>query len=420
MTMETFIRYMNFAILVLFFLCYSYQVVYVFIRLLKKDVVRGERPFHRYAVIISARNESAVIGGLLQSINSQKYPKELLDVYVVADNCTDNTAEIAAENGATVFERFNRVQVGKGYALNYIFHKIDEDKGIRYYDAYMVFDADNVLDENYVYEMNKVFDDGYPVITSYRNSKNYDSNWISAGYALWFLRESRYLNGARMQCGSSCAISGTGFMVDSQIIEKNQGWKHHLLTEDIEFSVDNIIQGNVIGYCEKAVLYDEQPVRFKESWNQRLRWAKGFYQVVGKYGKGLVEGCVKHRSFQCFDMLMNIAPAMLLTIATLLINGGAMMMGLINGEESLFLLAGGEIINCVASIYLSLFFFGIVTTITEWKQIHCSSTKKILYLFTFPIFIFTYLPIAIAALFKKVTWTPIQHTIVRNVQEIRQ
>ena len=339
---------------------------------------------------------------------------------MVADNCTDNTAEIAAENGATVFERFNRVQVGKGYALNYIFHKIDEDKGIRYYDAYMVFDADNVLDENYVYEMNKVFDDGYPVITSYRNSKNYDSNWISAGYALWFLRESRYLNGARMQCGSSCAISGTGFMVDSQIIEKNQGWKHHLLTEDIEFSVDNIIQGNVIGYCEKAVLYDEQPVRFKESWNQRLRWAKGFYQVVGKYGKGLVEGCVKHRSFQCFDMLMNIAPAMLLTIATLLINGGAMMMGLINGEESLFLLAGGEIINCVASIYLSLFFFGIVTTITEWKQIHCSSTKKILYLFTFPIFIFTYLPIAIAALFKKVTWTPIQHTIVRNVQEIRQ
>ena len=161
---------------------------------------------------------------------------------MVADNCTDNTAEIAAENGATVFERFNRVQVGKGYALNYIFHKIDEDKGIRYYDAYMVFDADNVLDENYVYEMNKVFDDGYPVITSYRNSKNYDSNWISAGYALWFLRESRYLNGARMQCGSSCAISGTGFMVDSQIIEKNQGWKHHLLTEDIEFSVDNIIQ----------------------------------------------------------------------------------------------------------------------------------------------------------------------------------
>ena len=377
MTMELFIRYFNLAILILFFCCYFYQVVFVFIRLMKKDTERGERPFHRYAVVISARNESAVIGGLLQSINQQKYPKELLDVYVVADNCTDNTAEIARQNGARVYERFNRVQVGKGYALNYIFGQIDQEKGIRYYDGYMVFDADNVLDENYVREMNKVFDDGYPVLTSYRNSKNYDSNWISAGYALWFLRESKYLNGARMQCGTSCAISGTGFLVSSAIIEHNKGWKHHLLTEDIEFSVDNIIQGQVIGYCEKAVLYDEQPIRFKESWNQRLRWAKGFYQVVGKYGKGLLKGAVKEHSFQCFDMLMNIAPAMLLTIATLLVNGGAMAAGLINEDAGLYLLAGGQILNNVISIYLSLLFFGTVTTITEWKQIHCPWQKKI-------------------------------------------
>ena len=87
----------------------------------------------------------------------------------------------------------------------------------------MVFDADNVLDENYVAEMNKVFGSGYSVVNSYRNSKNYGSNWISAGYALWFLRESKYLNGARMQCGTSCAISGTGFLVSNEIIRENNG-----------------------------------------------------------------------------------------------------------------------------------------------------------------------------------------------------
>lgn len=418
--MLTFIHYFNLTILILFFLSYAYQIVYALIRVFTRDQVRGERTPHRFAVVISARNESAVIGGLLQSIQNQNYPRDLLDVYVVADNCTDQTAQIAREHGAAVYERFNHTQVGKGYALNYIFGKINESVGIRHYEGYLIFDADNILDENYVKEINKVFDDGYRVITSYRNSKNYDSNWISAGYALWFLRESKYLNGARMQCHTSCAISGTGFLVSSEIIEKNKGWKHHLLTEDIEFSVDNIIQGEVIGYCEKAVLYDEQPVRFKESWNQRLRWAKGFYQVMGRYGKDLLKGCLIGHSFQCYDMLMTIAPATLLTLATLFLNGTVGLVGLFSDNLPLFELCILEIGNSLFSIYLSLLMFGLLTTVTEWKQIHCAGYKKILYLFTFPIFIFTYVPIAIAAIFKKVTWTPIRHTIVRNVQQIRQ
>ena len=136
--------------------------------------------------------------------------------------------------------------------------------------------------------MNKVFDSGYKVITSYRNSKNYDSNWISAGYSLWFLREAKYLNNSRMQLGTSCAISGTGFLVSAEIIRNNGGWIHHLLTEDIEFTVDSVIHGVKIGYAANAILYDEQPTLFRQSYNQRLRWAKGFYQVFAKYGLGLV------------------------------------------------------------------------------------------------------------------------------------
>ncbi|MCI8464647.1 MAG: glycosyltransferase family 2 protein [Lachnospiraceae bacterium] len=413
------IRSFNFFVLVVLSLSYFYQMIYVFIRwFLKPENVQEATP-RRYAVAISARNESAVIGELLESIRKQNYPSELLDVYVVADNCTDNTAQVARKHRAVVFERFDRVQVGKGYALNYLFSQIETMMGIEAYDGYLVFDADNVLDENYIKEMNKVFAKGYSVVTSYRNSKNYGSNWISAGYALWFLRESKYLNGARMQCGTSCAISGTGFLVSSGMIRANHGWKHHLLTEDIEFSVDNTIQGEIIGYCEKAVLYDEQPVNFRDSWYQRLRWTKGFYQVFRKYGGELFRGAVKRHSFQCYDMLMTVAPATLLTLFTLFGNSIFAIAGLLCGRpewtEITLKAVGGNFLG----IYLSLFFFGFVTTISEWRQIHCETRKKLLYMFTFPVFIFTYIPIAVAALFKRVTWIPIHHNIVKSVGQIR-
>ncbi len=417
--MLNWIRGFNFFILLLFSICYLYQVVFVFICWFSKKKTYEAKKLHRYAVLISARNEAEVIGELLESIHKQTYPSHLLDIYVVADNCTDNTAQVAREHRAIVVERFDHVQVGKGYALNYLFSQIETQVGLEAYDGYMVFDADNVLDENYVMEMNKVFSNGYPVVTSYRNSKNYGSNWISAGYALWFLRESRYLNGARMRCGTSCAISGTGFLVSSQIIKENNGWKHHLLTEDIEFSTENIIKGRVIGYCEKAVLYDEQPEQFKASWNQRLRWSKGFYQVLGRYGGELMGGITRRHSFQCYDMLMTLAPATLLTLFTIAVNGVFGFAGLLLGHMSWVAATFRAIGSSLFGIYMSLLFFGIVTTITEWKQIHCRGWKKIFYIFTFPIFIFTYIPIAVEALFKKVTWVPIRHTVVKSAKEIR-
>ena len=418
--MVTWIRSFNFIMLLVFTLCYCYQFGYVLVRFFKKQKVYTAKKLHKYAVLISARNEGAVIGELLESLHRQNYPQELLDIYVVADNCTDNTAQIAEDHRAIVYERFDRRLVGKGYALNYLFEKIYARSGLESYDGYFVFDADNVLDENYVREMNKVFDNGYEIVTSYRNSKNYGSNWISAGYALWFLRESKYLNGARMQCGTSCAISGTGFLVANRIIRENNGWKHHLLTEDIEFSTDNIIQGRVIGYCEQAVLYDEQPTDFHESWNQRLRWTKGFYQVFANYGGQLLNGILEQHRFQCYDMLMTLAPATLLTLLTIVLNSAFGIVGVLLGHPLWTDVTMEAVLGNIVSVYSSLFFFGLVTTITEWRRIHCEWYKKICYLFTFPIFIFTYVPIAIVALFKKVTWVPIRHTVVKSVQQIRE
>ena len=238
--MSEFTQSFNTAIAVLLTLLYLYQLGYLLIGIVQKK--RSSRQtsaaLHRYAAIISARNEENVISGLIKSLKEQNYPEELLDVYVIADNCTDNTAQVAADAGAIVYRRFNHVQVGKGYALDYLFHQLTEE-GKNDYDGYFVFDADNYVDPNFVKEMNTVFDTGkYAALTSYRNSKNFGTNWISAGYGLWFLREARFLNAPRMAVGASCAISGTGFLVSGDLIRENGGWPFHLLREDIEFSVN--------------------------------------------------------------------------------------------------------------------------------------------------------------------------------------
>ena len=410
------IIFLNFIISVVFTLCYAYQFFYIFVGLLKKPKEYSAKTQHRYAVVVSARNESSVIGNLIRSIRNQKYPEELVDIFVIADNCTDNTAEVAREAGAIVYERFNKELVGKGYALDWLFKIIKSYHADKNYEAFIIFDADNILDPNYIAEMNKVFDNGYRIITSYRNSKNFDGNWIAAGYSLWFLREARYLNNARMTLGTSCAISGTGFLVSAEVIEENGGWIHHLLTEDIEFTTDSIIKGEKIGYCANAVLYDEQPTLFSQSYTQRLRWAKGFYQVFKNYGAKLVKGVFKG-SFSCFDMLMTISPAMLLTLLSIFVNIIAIPVGIINHSPDLPLLIK-TLAHTLVNFYGLFFLLGTITAITEWNQIHCSKAKRIGYLFTFPLFMLTYVPIAIVALFRKIEWKPISHSVSKTLDEI--
>lgn len=411
------IIYLNWVISIVFTLCYAYQFFYIFVGLLKKPKTYTALNNHRYAVVISARNESSVIGQLIQSIKAQDYPTDLVDVFVVADNCTDDTAEVAREAGALVYERFNTEQVGKGYALDWMFKIIETEYAEKNYEAFMIFDADNLLDQNYIKEMNNVFDQGYRIITSYRNSKNFGSNWISSGYSLWFLREAKFLNNSRMQLNTSCAISGTGFLVSAEVVRKNGGWIHHLLTEDIEFTVDSVIQGEIIGYCGNAILYDEQPTKFSQSYTQRLRWAKGFYQVFANYGGKLFRG-VFQGSFSCFDMLMTIMPAMLLTLISIFVNLIAIPLGFAtNSPETTTLLL--TLLQTLGNFYGLFFILGTITTITERKQIHCSTGKCLWNLFTFPIFMLSYVPIAVIALFKKVEWKPINHSVSATLEDVR-
>lgn len=421
----SFVDIFNFCVFLTFTVCYSYQLFYIFEVLIRKRKPLKAKANHRYAVLIAARNERTVIGNLINSINQQNYPQELIDVFVVADNCTDDTAEVACEAGAIVFRRFNTQQVGKGYALDFALQHIYKDFADRDYEAFFVFDADNVLDENYFREMNKVFDNGAKASTSYRNSKNYDSNWISAGYATWFIREAKFLNQARVDLNTSCAISGTGFFIAADILKEAGGWKWHLLTEDIEFSASSVTNGVRIAYCPTAILYDEQPTTFRDSWNQRERWAKGFYQVFWHYGLGLVKGIFsngKGHRFACYDMLMTIAPGMLLTFIAVIFNAIIIFLGVTGAMSTGTMIASSvsSIVFCLANYTLFMFVLGVLTTFVEWDSIHSTTGCKLCYMFTFPLFMLTYIPIALVALFRNTQWKPIKHSIDVDVQDITE
>ena len=421
MSMLELVKTLNWSIVLLFTVLYLYQGFYLVVGLVCRWRKEKHQPsrLRRYAAVISARNEEQVIGELLESLRKQNYPRELLDLYVVADNCTDDTAGAARKAGAFVYERRDPVHKGKGYAMDYLFRQLKEE-GKDCYDGYFIFDADNLVDPDFVGEMNRTFDKGYDAVTCYRNSKNFGDNWISAGYSIWFLREARFLNFPRTLLGTNCHVSGTGFLVSAKVIEENGGWPFHLLTEDIQFSVDCAIRGKRIGYCDKAVIYDEQPVTFRQSWDQRLRWSKGFYQVDREYTLPLLKGMFRpgRLGTSCYDMFVTVAPGMLLTLAMILFNLVILAACL---TEPPYLAARvihetvGFITSSLRSFYLGLLLYGLCTVLSEWRHIQAPAVKKLGYVLTFPLFMFTYIPISIAALVRKVEWKPIYHTATKKV-----
>ena len=294
-----------------------YQVLVSLCSLIKlKDKPLKVKKDHRFMAIIPAHNEEAVVGNLIESLKNQTYNKDLYDIYVIADNCTDNTAKIAKEAGAIVYERFDETKKTKGYALNWFLQqKIAEDAP---YDAFFVFDADNIVDKNFIKNMNKKLCQGEDVVQGYRDIKNPSDNWITAGYAIFYWQMHRFYHLARYNLGLSPLLNGTGFMVKFDVI-KPQGWDTETLTEDIEFSLKRIIKGKKLGWATDAIVYDEQPTGFRQSWSQRSRWTVGHIQCIQKYTKDLVIAAKENKKMINFDGLLYIVGSIPMFIITMLL-----------------------------------------------------------------------------------------------------
>ncbi len=297
-----------------------YQIIISFCSLIKlKEKPKIIDKNHKFMAIIPAHNEEDVIKNLVLSLKNQDYPKDLYDIYVIADNCNDATAEIAKDAGAIVLKRFDEAHKTKGYALNWFLkQKIEENAD---YDAFCVFDADNIVDKNFLKAMNLKLCQGENVVQGYRDIKNPKDSWISSGYAIFYWMMNKFYHLARYNVGLSPLINGTGFMVRFDVI-KPDGWQTKTLTEDIEFSLINISKGKKLGWAVDAIVFDEQPVAFKPSWSQRERWTVGHLQCMKYYLKDLAKGITKHKKLMNFDgfLYMLGIPFMILSFVLVAVN----------------------------------------------------------------------------------------------------
>ena len=403
-------------LLFLIFLCFSYQIVYLFLPLFRRLRYRESAMKTRYAILIAARNEEAVLPHLLDSIRMQDYPAELVTTYVIADNCTDRTAAVATLHGARVYQRFNTRQVGKGYALNYLIEQLRHSGELNRFDAFLVFDADNLLQPDYIRQMDRVCAAGYQAFCGFRNSKNYGDSWVSSGHAIWYLHESTHMNRSRMLLGSCCSVSGTGFGFTRQLLERLGGWNFFTLTEDIEFRTWCATHGITIGYCHDAVLFDEQPVSLSLSVRQRTRWVQGGVQVSLRYWKDYLKGIL--RGGRCGWASFEYATQSLWGYG-LSVCGWLLRVALTFTAAG-WLGLGKALILTVFTGYASLFFSGAMTVLAERSRIHAGPRAVAASLFTYPVFMATYIPITVASFFRKREWKPIAHTAAVPITHLRQ
>ena len=388
-----------------------YQLVVSLCSLVKlKDKPLKVNKNHRFMAIIPAHNEASVIGNLVESLKKQNYPQDMYDIYVIADNCTDNTAEIARKKGAIVYERFDEEHKTKGYALQWFLkQKIEEDAP---YDAFCVFDADNIVDENFIKNMNKKLCQGEDVVQGYRDIKNPTDSWVASGYAIYYWMMNRFYHLARYNLGLSPLINGTGFMVRFDVI-KPDGWNTETLTEDIEFSLKRIISGNRLGWATDAIVYDEQPVGFKQSWSQRSRWTVGHIQCLKTYTKDLATAVKEKKTLMNLDGLLYILgtiPMLIITFVLLVLN---FIIYAANG------MSVGELIVNIAMYLIPTFLVPILVAMIIMKLDKKPIKPMAKGLICYPIFLASWIAINVKCLFKPDTkWEKIDHVRDIKINEV--
>ncbi len=396
----------------------------------------------KYGIVICARNERLVIGNLIDSIRAQTYPADLLTIFVVADNCTDNTAQICRDKGCVVYERNDPDHARKGWAMEFLFERIREDYSIEAFDGYVVFDADNLLHPTFMEELNKAFvATKDSIVVGYRNTKNFDQNFISAGYGIHFIRSVVSYHRPRGFLGSSTHIAGTGYVIPSRLVK--DGWHYTCLTEDTEFTMNSVADGEFVAFCEDAEFFDEQPYQVRVMARQRMRWTKGrlfaFFSTLPRLFMGIFKRKGIQR-FSCYDMIMYcfpnsvyhalrelVFPALewVITFIIALIVGNAMGVAesaAASGiDKNLFLVIWGMIATPLwklTSTFLKNSLKGALIVLREHKRIHCKPWKLVLYTFLFPWFDLIGGPLSIMALFSTTQWKPIKHDAAISIDQL--
>lgn len=405
---------------IIYYILFSITIVYAlyfalsgFIGIIMKSKVKFKKAskYNNFAIIIAARNEAKVIGNLLESLNSLDYPKDKYKVYVVPNNCTDNTKEIALQNHAEIVDCNIKV-TSKGDVLKHTFETLKSNSEI---DAYIIFDADNVVHKNFLNKMNDCLESGFNVAQGYRDAKNPSDNWLSGSYAIFYLFQNVFFNRARMSFNASSSINGTGFMIKKSLIDE-KGFDTKSLTEDVEFTGQCALANEKIAFVEDAITYDEYPVRFVSSWKQRKRWSAGIITCMKLYSPKLFVDFIKTGNISSLDMsLVYLGPLMqVLSFINFIILIIFKILGIELYDIFSYAFATGFVYFII--LYLLGILIEIFTVLYKRKNVFSIMSGVILFL----VFTFTWIPINIICFIKKYKkWEEIKHDRSIKIEELK-
>ncbi len=359
----------------------------------------------RFAVLIAARNEQQVIGSLVESLREQAYPKELYDIWVIPNQCSDDTATVARAAGAKVLECTVPVK-SKGDVTEFAYEKLS----VLGYDAYCVFDADNVAEEHFLMEMNNAYQSGVRVAQGYRDSKNPYDTGMSGSYSIYYWMMNRFHNQGKAAMGLSAMLNGTGFMVASSVFEQLGGWHTKTISEDLELSVLCTLAGEKIYWVPKAITYDEQPLTYEVSVKQRKRWTSGTLQVV-EHHLGQLFGRGDGASLDLIATML-IPTYQVLAVVNLLLS--VLLCGMLIGGRFAVLVGVGVLIcNLAFTLFLSLCSgIGVLLLEKKWNR---NLWKGLV---MYGLFLLSWVPITIGCHIKKTTvWEEIRHTCTMTTKK---
>ena len=375
----------------------------------KKREKKNFQPKHTFAIVVSAHNEESVIGQLVENLHVLRYPKELYDIFIVADNCTDSTARVARESGAIVHERFDTEKRGKGFAMEWMFARLFKMK--RQHDAIVVFDADNLVHPNFLLEMNNRLQKGETVIQGYMDAKNPTDTWISGTFAIAFWLIDHIWHLAKYNIGLSSVLGGTGMCISTSVLRRF-GWGATCLTEDMEFTMKVLLKGIRTTWAHDAIVYDEKPLTFKQAWNQRKRWAQGHFDIAGRYIPAMIKEGIRRRDIRLLDGVLHLVQPHFLLMSTFFViasYAGAVYPFYTNVLERVLPL----------EVWTILAFGQYIFPVIILAKIR-ANWKCWLYLLMYPVFVYSWIPITFLGFLHRHerVWSHTQHTRALSYQDM--
>ena len=380
----------------------------------KKLINNSDNP--RFAVLVPAKDESLVIEDLLNSLEEQSYKIDKQNIYVITESLDDPTNKIVLKHGNRVIVRRDFTYKCKGGALDEAIKFIISEG--KHYDAYFIFDADNILDKDFFKEMKESFIKGYDVGIGYRNAKNGNDNIYAAASSLTFSMINTLGNNFKMKHGLNLTVSGTGFYIKGDILENLGGYPFYSLTEDYEFSLYAVLNDLTMAYNRQAKYYDEQPVNYETTIKQRTRWVKGYFMARRMYYKALIKKLlVKDGNYSSvYSTLVGVVPYILLILALVLeILKNVVMLSLAAFNDKPIGVFVNHLLFILAFVYLVLLMFTLILLIKERDSLKLKSKTKIKVLFYNPVFLAEYVKCLYLAIKNKdLTWEKIPHTVKIN------